>query len=640
MNLTLRTLLAWLDDTLPPAEVREIGKKVNESPYAKELVDRIRSVTRRRRLAVPGSGGSDALDPNLVAAYLDNELPQDQVTELEKKFLTSDVHLAEVAAAHQVLSMLGQKAKVPADAKQRMYRREALVKREKRSSNGEMTEHEGPVTQPIAPWLPPAPEPSRWTKGLAPVAAILGLLLLLGVSVWLTLALDQGSSIRFQPLTKQLSRATPEPIKPELDPNSIAKAADADSAGSAKDSDMEKPGEGANEKADSDAEKEDAAKDVPPAPPMPALGSVATIDQSDGVLLRYSKIKKDWERLGVKSVIQEGDRLAALAHSRHVLQWANSRVTLIGPFAGTIVAGKDKTSIGRIEFDLGKVAVQEGAPIKPLSVRFGGESIDVAPISAAVLGLERRNIRPMGQSDIFHELSVYSGEGGAAIRHRGKETKIRPQSMLQLTAPNSLAPLRGGELPETFAESKLGPLDQELADDLSKAVKPDAPVVASLAEAMDDQRREIRESAIQGLAMLGEYDLVVSALSKPGDPSSRKAAVATLRELIKQNTQAGATLSEKLKQALGDQRTATAEKLISGYSNKEAQDPNTYARLVGYLEDADLGIRELALENLMYLTRRDSLGYNPDKPDGDGLQAWKDLRTRGELKPVAARSEE
>lgn len=123
---------------------------------------------------------------------------------------------------------------------------------------------------------------------------------------------------------------------------------------------MEKPGEGANEKADSDAEKEDAAKDVPPAPPMPALGSVATIDQSDGVLLRYSKIKKDWERLGVKSVIQEGDRLAALAHSRHVLQWANSRVTLIGPFAGTIVAGKDKTSIGRIEFDLGKVAVQEG----------------------------------------------------------------------------------------------------------------------------------------------------------------------------------------------------------------------------------------------------------------------------------------
>ena len=39
MRLTLRTLLAWLDDTLSPSEVREIGKQVAESPFAQELVD-------------------------------------------------------------------------------------------------------------------------------------------------------------------------------------------------------------------------------------------------------------------------------------------------------------------------------------------------------------------------------------------------------------------------------------------------------------------------------------------------------------------------------------------------------------------------------------------------------------------------
>ena len=76
MRLTLRTLLAWLDDTLSPAEVREIGNQVAESPFAQELKERIHRVTRQRRLTVPPSDGPEATDPNLVAGYLDNELPR------------------------------------------------------------------------------------------------------------------------------------------------------------------------------------------------------------------------------------------------------------------------------------------------------------------------------------------------------------------------------------------------------------------------------------------------------------------------------------------------------------------------------------------------------------------------------------
>ena len=37
MRLTLRTLLAWLDDTLQPTQVREIGVQVAGSPFAQEL---------------------------------------------------------------------------------------------------------------------------------------------------------------------------------------------------------------------------------------------------------------------------------------------------------------------------------------------------------------------------------------------------------------------------------------------------------------------------------------------------------------------------------------------------------------------------------------------------------------------------
>ncbi len=122
MRLTLRTLLAYLDDMLDPAETKLIGQKVAESDHAQELIARIKQVTRRRRLTTPPATGPNAFEPNLVAEYLDNTLSPEQVAEVEKACLESDVHLAEIAAAHQILTLvLGQPALVPPTAKQRMY---------------------------------------------------------------------------------------------------------------------------------------------------------------------------------------------------------------------------------------------------------------------------------------------------------------------------------------------------------------------------------------------------------------------------------------------------------------------------------------------------------------------------------------
>jgi hypothetical protein len=122
VRLTLRTLLAYLDDTLQAGEIKVIGQKVNESESARELVSRIKQVTRRRRLTVPPATGPNGFDPNDVAEYLDNELDADKVAELEKHCLESDVHLAEIAACHKILALvLGEPALVPPTAKERMY---------------------------------------------------------------------------------------------------------------------------------------------------------------------------------------------------------------------------------------------------------------------------------------------------------------------------------------------------------------------------------------------------------------------------------------------------------------------------------------------------------------------------------------
>lgn len=123
MRLTLRTLIAYLDDELQPDQAKEIGHKLTESSYATALVERIKEVMRRRRLSAPELFGKGAgLDPNLVAEYLDSELTPAEVVDVEKICLDSDMHLAEVAACHQILTLvLGDPVEVRAETRSRMY---------------------------------------------------------------------------------------------------------------------------------------------------------------------------------------------------------------------------------------------------------------------------------------------------------------------------------------------------------------------------------------------------------------------------------------------------------------------------------------------------------------------------------------
>src|SRR6185295_14479332 len=98
-------------------QAREIAPKVAESDVARELIDRIRRVMRRRSLTIP-----DKADPNIVAEYLDNDLSGEKLAEVEEQALHSDVHLAEIAACHQLLTLITtEPAHVPPTARQRMY---------------------------------------------------------------------------------------------------------------------------------------------------------------------------------------------------------------------------------------------------------------------------------------------------------------------------------------------------------------------------------------------------------------------------------------------------------------------------------------------------------------------------------------
>ena len=149
MRLTLRTLLAYLDNILDPSDAELLGNKIHQSEFATSLMHQIRGSVRRLRLDAPALDAQGiGNDLNSVAEYLDNVLPPEQVPALEKACLDNETNLGEVASCHQILTLvLGEAAPVTDKMRQHAY---SIAPTAAGDSQAQVHDAHGPVPPPLS----------------------------------------------------------------------------------------------------------------------------------------------------------------------------------------------------------------------------------------------------------------------------------------------------------------------------------------------------------------------------------------------------------------------------------------------------------------------------------------------------------
>jgi hypothetical protein len=716
MRLTLRYLLAYLDDyllphdspkILEPEDFDTIGKKIEESEFATSLVHRIEDVVRRGRLGAPSeSERGTGLDPNTVAEYLDNALPDARVPDFEKVCLESDVHLAEVACCHQILAMVvTEPVEVVEETRQRIYQlpdalamenEEALSAPVEEAAEEPRPRERTPRTESrvkAAPRKSRLPEYlrqssrkgvllPRWVKGLAALAALLLVALAL---LWVGGSSDgenplswilawgrsepdeEGASdaadrhatgVPSSPAEGGKAGSPPEPSAPAVPSGGASPAASvpawdgkavetskpaAPPGTPAKPSPTEAPAPqpppgaaAAGASAPRPAGEPEPGKSAPAKADRPPARSAAEpagmMVSSKELLLRVNPKTGVWQRVGDETSVFVNDRLLSLPayrsrlalNGRTSLELVNATALSLLPPAANGPAG--------IAIEFGQVlAKADDAAGSSLRI-VAGEHSGVCQFGDAdsVVAIEISRTQAGGDPEtqpgpLVADLYVTSGSIAWQDDRSGKAVKVAAPRRLSVSE-QPLEPVLLQQLPRWVSGEAASPLEQRAAPVLEREVTVDRSVVATLRPLTAHQRIEVRRLAMRSLALVGDYQPLISTLENREEYRFWSDYVEQLQASVFRSPQSAASVRTAMERQYRPQGVALYEMLWK--YRPDTLQPDDVNHLVNFLGHDALPFRILGYWNLKNLYQNRTLGYRPDDPVAKrqaAVQKWREL---------------
>ncbi len=644
MRLTLRTLLAWLDDTLPPKDVARIGRQLQKSKFAQDLGQRIQRVIRQRRLTVPGMGANTPVDANVISAYLDNSLPPDQLAAVESLCLNSDVHLAEVAACHQILVLLEQPVVVSPRQSSAMYR---LVK-----GNESRLPSDHKIYRQIATSGHLGIADHEFKKELlirnlksdksrSHSLLLLNFLMICAMAtfaLWLNSISGDPSSLAKTPslIAPKVIEAEPVIIHEtatEIEKIDSKKATELDTENVVKSVDNPKNQASPEPEKTTVAEKR-TGQAGPSQESTPTIADFLQLSQKSILLHGTTDTTGDVQKSSwnlVPADFQATSGFFRFADPAPLILSTNSGETSV--LSGTLLKWNEKseTQSSLPQLIAGSMKFKSDKPanfgLKISSIVFIRLNLDSGASCVVKSGPVADTSRPATETARSFEIICEKGSCTVdLVKPASPEADVK-----DLNAGEAIK-LRfvkeGGWLFGDILEVNSSGWPTEItsleltSEQLGRYLQRNRPIASKLMEAMADMQKQVRNQAVKISMWSDRHDLLLQSANEAGSTDSRRSIIDSLRDGLDSGDWEAVHLFESLQNSLQN-RELSGPKLKSYISRPgEASNQMKLAELVESLQDMNVIIRDLALDHLKSISGRDNLDYDPDKPSEAGINAW------------------
>jgi len=325
------------------------------------------------------------------------------------------------------------------------------------------------------------------------------------------------------------------------------------------------------------------------------------------ILTRFDEKSGLWTRLAPKALLPTNERLVSLPVFRPLIALPSGvQMTLLGETHFRLLP-PGESGAPRIQLDQGRISlVTDGVAGGKVDLVLAGLEVSLILVDAdSVVALDVRPFLPPGsdpqKDEAVRVIEVFAANGQIALEQEGQKPLEVRTNFVATFLNNDPADVSGPfRAPEWLDIRSTKDVDRDAARYIEKAVSLSKPLPIHLAELLEDRRVEVRSLAARSLAVLGECDGLLSALSDSRQATFWNAEIDTLRGIIARNPESAGNVKHAITRIFGD-RGEVLNRILWGYSAEQLSG-GAALELVKGLESPDLEHRVLAVNTLERIT--------------------------------------